>query len=228
MVCDLHRDAIDNAVEKIRAAGDSAHGYVMNVTDRGSIDAMVADVKARHGRIDVLVNNAGITRDARLVRMTEAQFDAVIDVNLKGIFNCTQAVVETMLAQGSGAILSTSSIAGVLWQLRPNELCRDQGRHPLGHSCLRKFLHTHLLLDMPGNDALYGDGRRHATESWSRLRSRTAFSQFLYQPRPQLPDVAVKVIDQSHTERPAKLHRLNVLADPPLLPWHPFLMSISS
>jgi 3-oxoacyl-[acyl-carrier protein] reductase len=113
MVCDLHRDAIDKAVEEIRAAGGSAHGYVINVTDRASIDAMVADVKARFGHIDVLVNNAGITKDARLVRMTEAQFDAVIDVNLKGVFNCTQAVVETMLAQGSGAILNTSSIAGV-------------------------------------------------------------------------------------------------------------------
>ena len=113
MVCDLNREQVDKAVDQIRAAGGSAQGYVMNVTDRASIDVMVADVKARYGRIDVLVNNAGITKDARLVKMTEAQFDAVIDVNLKGVFNCTQAVAETMMEQGAGAIVNTSSISGI-------------------------------------------------------------------------------------------------------------------
>ncbi|MCC4118202.1 SDR family oxidoreductase [Aromatoleum toluclasticum] len=113
MVCDLNCDLVDAAVEQIRTAGGSAQGYVMNVTDRASIDAMVADVKARYGRIDVLVNNAGITQDARLVKMTEAQFDTVVNVNLKGVFNCAQAVAETMLAQGSGAIVNTSSISGL-------------------------------------------------------------------------------------------------------------------
>jgi 3-oxoacyl-[acyl-carrier protein] reductase len=81
--------------------------------DRPGVDAMVQAVLARFGRIDALINNAGITRDARLVNMTEAQWDAVMDVNLKGVFHCTQAVVKTMLAQGSGAIVNTSSISGV-------------------------------------------------------------------------------------------------------------------
>jgi 3-oxoacyl-[acyl-carrier protein] reductase len=74
---------------------------------------MVQAVKARHGRIDVLVNNAGITRDARLQKMTEAQFDQVIDVNLRGVFHCAQAVADTMVAQGSGVILNASSVVGI-------------------------------------------------------------------------------------------------------------------
>lgn len=112
IVCDLNADQVTEAVKGIEANGGKAAGYVVNVTERATIDAMVADVKAKFGRIDALVNNAGITKDARLVKMTEAQFDAVIAVNLKGVFNCTQAVAETMIAQGAGAIVNTSSIAG--------------------------------------------------------------------------------------------------------------------
>ena len=113
IVCDLDPGKVEFAVQEIEAAGGRAEGYVVNVTERATVDAMVAAVKAKYGRIDVLVNNAGITQDARLVKMTEAQFDAVVGVNLKGVFNCTQAVAETMLAQGAGAIINTSSVAGV-------------------------------------------------------------------------------------------------------------------
>ena len=100
----------DRRAEPIPGAADS---LAVDVTDRAQVDAMVATVLARHGRIDVLVNNAGITKDARLVKMTEQQFDAVIDVNLRGVFHCAQAVAETMIAQGSGVILNASSVVGV-------------------------------------------------------------------------------------------------------------------
>ncbi|WP_348754077.1 3-oxoacyl-[acyl-carrier-protein] reductase, partial [uncultured Aquincola sp.] len=116
IVCDVKPAAIDAAVtqcvEHTGRAG-CAEGHVVDVTDRAQVDAMVAAVKARHGRIDVLVNNAGITKDARLVKMTEAQFDAVIDVNLRGVFHCAQAVAETMTAQGGGVILNASSVVGI-------------------------------------------------------------------------------------------------------------------
>jgi 3-oxoacyl-[acyl-carrier protein] reductase len=113
VICDLKADDVARAVGELQATGATVAGHAVNVTDRKSVDAMVADVKARFGRIDVLVNNAGITQDARFTKMTEAQFDAVIGVNLKGMFICCQAVAETMLAQGSGAIVNTSSISGV-------------------------------------------------------------------------------------------------------------------
>ena len=86
---------------------------VVDVTDRAQIDRLVAAVLARWGRIDVLLNNAGITQDARLVKMTDAQFDQVISVNLKGVFECTQAVVRTMIGQGSGVVINASSVVGV-------------------------------------------------------------------------------------------------------------------
>lgn len=112
IVCDIDRAQVEAAVAAIHAAGGRADGHVVDVAERASVEAMVAAVTARHGRIDVLVNNAGITRDARLVKMTEADFDAVIAVNLKGTFNCAKAVAATMLAQGAGAIINASSIAG--------------------------------------------------------------------------------------------------------------------
>ena len=113
MICDMNQEQVDAAVKKIMDAGGRAEGYVLNVTDRASIDLVVAALMARHGRIDVLINNAGITKDARLVNMTEQQFDAVVDVNLKGVFNCTQAVVPHMLRAGKGSIVSASSVVGL-------------------------------------------------------------------------------------------------------------------
>lgn len=85
----------------------------VNVADKESVSQMVESVLSKYGKIDVLVNNAGITRDAMLVKMTEEAFDQVLSVNLKGVFNCTQAVVPHMVAQGSGKVINTSSVSGV-------------------------------------------------------------------------------------------------------------------
>ena len=113
IVCDMKPEAVDAAVAQCREAGAQATGVAGDVTDRGAVDAMVAAVKAQFGRIDVLVNNAGITRDARLQKMTLEQFDAVIDVNLRAVFHCAQAVADTMVAQGAGVILNASSVVGL-------------------------------------------------------------------------------------------------------------------
>ena len=111
-VCDLRADAVDGALASLGANG-AASGHVVDVTQRDQVDAMVAAVKRKHGRIDVLVNNAGITLDARLQKMSDDQFDKVIAVNLKGTYNCAQAVVDTMVEQGSGVILNASSVVGI-------------------------------------------------------------------------------------------------------------------
>ncbi|HWR61155.1 MAG TPA: 3-oxoacyl-[acyl-carrier-protein] reductase [Clostridia bacterium] len=108
-----NKEALKTTVEEIKAAGGEALGFIVDVSKRASVDEMVAGVKEAWGRIDVLVNNAGITADSMLKKMTEEQFDKVININLKGVYNCAQAVLDTMLEQGSGVILNTSSVVGL-------------------------------------------------------------------------------------------------------------------
>jgi 3-oxoacyl-[acyl-carrier protein] reductase len=86
---------------------------IMNITDREGIKNIVAEIKEKYGRIDVLVNNAGITKDSLMGRMTEEQWDAVINVNLKGVFNVTQAVAPLMTSNRSGSIITMSSVVGL-------------------------------------------------------------------------------------------------------------------
>ena len=112
-VCDVNTVTVDETVKLIKDAGGEAAGFRVDVTDKESIAAMVEGVMAKWGRIDTLVNNAGIVQDAQLKKMSEDQFDRVIDVNLKGVYNCTRAVVDIMLAQNSGCILNASSIVGI-------------------------------------------------------------------------------------------------------------------
>ena len=109
MIADISMEAVKTAA----AQSPNAEAFVVNVTDRASIQIAVDQILERHGQIDILINNAGITQDARLIKMTEAQFDAVIDVNLKGVFNCTQLVVPHMLEKGKGAVVNASSVVGI-------------------------------------------------------------------------------------------------------------------
>jgi 3-oxoacyl-[acyl-carrier protein] reductase len=115
-VCDMNHEAVSEVVAACHAAGAAsveALGFTLDVTNRAAVDDMVANVRERFRKIDVLVNNAGITRDARLQKMTLAQFDDVIDVNLRGVFHASQAVVDTMIEQGAGVILNASSVVGI-------------------------------------------------------------------------------------------------------------------
>ena len=112
VACDIRKASIDAAQASLSSYG-AVEGVVVDVTAREQIDAMTAAAVQRHGRIDVLVNNAGITLDARLQKMTEDQFERVIAVNLKGTYNCAQSVLDTMVKQGSGVILNASSVVGI-------------------------------------------------------------------------------------------------------------------
>jgi len=112
VVCDLD-DAVAETVAEIRLQGGQALGFKVDVTKPDSIEAMVSGALTTFGRIDVLVNNAGIVADAQLKKMTDEQFDKVIDVNLKGTFNCTRAVVDAMIERKAGVILNASSIVGI-------------------------------------------------------------------------------------------------------------------
>lgn len=112
VVCDVD-DEVAETVAEIRIQGGSAIGFKVDVTRPESIEAMVSGALATYGHIDVLVNNAGIVADAQLKKMTDEQFDKVIDVNLKGTYNCTKAVVDNMIERKTGVVLNASSIVGI-------------------------------------------------------------------------------------------------------------------
>jgi 3-oxoacyl-[acyl-carrier protein] reductase len=102
-----------DAVSEITSLGVKTKGYVFNVADFDDSQKAIDDIMKDFGRIDILVNNAGITRDTLLMRMTEDQWDAVIAVNLKSVFNLTKAVLQPMLKQKGGTIINMSSVVGV-------------------------------------------------------------------------------------------------------------------
>ena len=119
VICDLNEEVGQETAAEL---GPDAAFYKVNVADRQAVQEWVDDVIERYGRIDVLVNNAGVLRDNMLVRvkegelvkqMPEEDFDLVIAVNLKGVFNCTQAVAPYMIKQGGGVILNATSIVGL-------------------------------------------------------------------------------------------------------------------
>lgn len=93
--------------------GEQVAFFAVDVSKLDQVKEMVEKVVAHFGKIDILINNAGITRDATLVKMTEEDFDKVIQINLNGVYYCTQVVAPHMIAQGSGKIISTSSVSGV-------------------------------------------------------------------------------------------------------------------
>ncbi|MWL91044.1 3-oxoacyl-ACP reductase FabG [Cupriavidus sp. SW-Y-13] len=113
VLCDLKQDAVGEVVAACREDGATAIGFGLDVANPAAVSDMVAEVVAQFGRVDILVNNAGITRDAKLQKMTTQQFDDVIDVNLRGVFHVTQAVVDGMVERGSGVILNASSVVGL-------------------------------------------------------------------------------------------------------------------
>ncbi|MBI3528549.1 MAG: 3-oxoacyl-ACP reductase FabG [Betaproteobacteria bacterium] len=113
VVCDLDRKEVDQVVAEIVADGGQAVGFTVNVTDKASIAVMVKGVTDKYGRIDVLVNNAGVVDDAMFRKMSDEQFERVIDINLKGTYNCARAVVDIMIAQNAGVILNASSVVGL-------------------------------------------------------------------------------------------------------------------
>lgn len=107
------QETVDRGLKAYKELGIDAKGYLCDVTDEEAVKAMVADIEATVGTIDILVNNAGITKDGLMMRMTEAQWDAVIAVNLKSAFNFINAVLPSMLRQRSGSIINMASVVGV-------------------------------------------------------------------------------------------------------------------
>lgn len=107
------REKAEEVVQEIEAAGGTACAIQCDVSDFSACEAFFKEVTERYGRVDILVNNAGVTRDGLLMKMSEEDFDKVVDTNLKGTFNCIRFVTRTMLRQKSGHIINMSSVVGV-------------------------------------------------------------------------------------------------------------------
>ncbi|HJV85727.1 MAG TPA: 3-oxoacyl-ACP reductase FabG [Noviherbaspirillum sp.] len=163
VVCDLD-DSVAETVAQIRLQGGQAIGFKVDVTKSDSIESMVRSALTTFGHIDVLVNNAGIVADAQLKKMTDEQFDKVIDVNLKGTYNCTRAVVDAMIERKAGVVLNASSIVGIYGNFGQTNYAaskfgvigmaktwaRELGRHGIRvNAVCPGFIETSILKAMP-------------------------------------------------------------------------------
>ena len=114
VIADLFPEAAEGVADEVRSLGRQAISVRANVTDPGDAEAIVQQALDKFGKVDILVNNAGVTRDALIPRMSEEDWDLVIDTNLKGTFNCTKAVARPMLKQKSGRIVNVASVMGII------------------------------------------------------------------------------------------------------------------
>ena len=111
-IVDILLDTAQQTADEFNAAGFEARAYAANVAKVEDAEATVAAVMNDFGRVDILVNNAGITKDNLMLRMSEAEWDAVLAVNLKGAFNFTKAVIRPMMKQRAGKIVNIASVVG--------------------------------------------------------------------------------------------------------------------
>ncbi len=111
VICDYDESAGKATIEELK--NEKVEFFKVDVTDSTQIEHMVGSIEDKHGRIDILINNAGITLDGFLTKMEDSDWEKVISVNLSGVFKCTKAVVPIMLKQGAGVILNASSVIGL-------------------------------------------------------------------------------------------------------------------
>lgn len=110
-VLDVQTTQAQETVDQVLQSGGSAHATACDVSDQAVVKAVFADIQERRQRIDILVNNAGVAHIGTLLTTTEADIDRVYRINIKGVYNCSQAAVERMVGQGGGVVLNLCSIA---------------------------------------------------------------------------------------------------------------------
>lgn len=148
VILDLNQDDIDAAVQKIDDQGYKAVGFIANVTDADGIKETIKTIFKQFGKIDVLINNAGITKDGLLMKMKEKDWQAVIDVNLKGTFNCIKAVSRFLLKQRAGVIINIASVVGLMGNAgQANYAASKGGVIALTKSAAREFASRNVTVN---------------------------------------------------------------------------------
>jgi len=165
VIVDVNQEAGDQVVSEITQAGGVASFIKTDVSNADDVDKMMDSVIADYGGIDILINNAGILADARLVKMTEEVWDRVIDINLKGIFLCGQAAAKAMIVkEKGGVILNTSSVVGIYGNFGQSNYvaakagvigmtktwARELGKYNIRVNAVAPgFMKTEIIKDMP-------------------------------------------------------------------------------
>lgn len=139
-VADVNLESAQKTAEEIAGKGVESLAVKGSVADISEVETMVKTALDKWGRIDILVNNAGITKDNLVLRMTEAEWDAVLNINLKGVFNCTKVVCRGMLKQRSGRIVNIASVVGQMGNAgQVNYAASKGGVIALTKTCAREF-----------------------------------------------------------------------------------------
>ena len=140
LIMDINSQAVQTAVQKLTDAGFIAFGYTGSVTDSAAMEELFKSVQHEHGKLDCLINNAGITRDNLVLRMKEEDWQAVIDINLKGSFICTQKAFKVMMKQRFGSIINIASVIGIMGNAgQANYAASKGGIIAFTKSCAKEF-----------------------------------------------------------------------------------------
>jgi 3-oxoacyl-[acyl-carrier protein] reductase len=148
IILDLFQEAVDSAVAQLIAKGYKADGYSGNVTNSEQMEAVFKSVVEKYSRIDILINNAGITKDNLILRMKEEEWDGVIAVNLKGSFVCTQKAFKVMMKQRSGSIINIASVIGLMGNAgQANYAATKGGLIAFTKSCAKEFASRNIRVN---------------------------------------------------------------------------------
>jgi len=126
-ICDVNQDVLFEAKKEIEAKGVKVLAEKVDVANAGDVQNFIQKALDNFGKIDILINNAGITRDGLLVRMSEHDWEAVLNVNLKGVFNCTKAAAKSMMKKRSGKIVNIASIIGLVGNAGQSNYAASKG-----------------------------------------------------------------------------------------------------
>ena len=148
IIIDLNQKAVDAAVQQIDDMGNRAIGFTADVTNSDEIASIFKEIHKEFGKIDILINNAGITKDGLLMKMKESDWDAVMNVNLKGTFICTQKVCRYMLKSRSGVIINIASVVGIMGNAgQANYAASKGGIIALTKSSAREFASRNIRVN---------------------------------------------------------------------------------
>lgn len=147
-IVDINEEVAQATADEMNAAGFNAKAYKANVVSADDVNEMVKNVIADFGKVDILVNNAGITRDGLVMRMSEQDWDLVLDINLKGTFNCTKAVLRPMMKKRYGKIVNIASIVGVMGNVgQANYVASKAGVIGLTKSNAKEFASRNIYVN---------------------------------------------------------------------------------